>query len=436
MLQIALSQSQYFSAKLSGDVRRGMDSKVRKGWSPHRVLPGYLNDKHMDKGEKTISADPVRFPVIRRAFDLFLTGAYSGKQIVTLMNDEWGYRSQKMRKGGDNPMTKTTLYRLLASPFYAGFFVENGELHAGKHPAMITAEEHRRVLTLLGRSESSDKLGRIQPKVQEFAYTGTLKCGVCGYFITAQLTTNRQGHEYVYYRCTRCSGQVISESKLQAQVDAEIVKVALIPEFVSWAVEEIAGWKQSDREAAAASYAQKATTMASLTGQLETLLTALTKGLVTEEEYGARKGSLLKERDLLKMELSEVELTADRVRAAIENEVVFLGNVKEWMRTGDAKVRRACLRALGSNFVLHGKKVFLEPHPLLVRVREENETLTAQYEAIKLGKSGSEKEKVRALEGVRSAWSLIWGHTQTLAFEQALSFPDLRPLVSDASQTI
>ena len=39
MLQIALSQSQYFSSKLSGDVRRGMDSKVRKGWSPHRVPP-------------------------------------------------------------------------------------------------------------------------------------------------------------------------------------------------------------------------------------------------------------------------------------------------------------------------------------------------------------------------------------------------------------
>ncbi len=71
MLQIALSQNQYYSSKLSGDVKRGMQSKIDKVWWPHRALPGYVNDKDKPKGEKTISPDPVRFPLIRRLFDCF-----------------------------------------------------------------------------------------------------------------------------------------------------------------------------------------------------------------------------------------------------------------------------------------------------------------------------------------------------------------------------
>src|SRR5579871_5263274 len=68
MLQIALSQSQYYSSKLSLDVKRGMQSKVAKGWAPHRATAGYVNNRWELKGTRTISPDPVRFPILRRAF--------------------------------------------------------------------------------------------------------------------------------------------------------------------------------------------------------------------------------------------------------------------------------------------------------------------------------------------------------------------------------
>ncbi|MCX6381054.1 MAG: recombinase family protein [Armatimonadetes bacterium] len=77
MLQIALSQSQYTSSKLSADIKRGMQHKVKKGWFPHRAPLGYVNDKHKDQGERTISIDPERFPLLRRAWEELLTGAYT-----------------------------------------------------------------------------------------------------------------------------------------------------------------------------------------------------------------------------------------------------------------------------------------------------------------------------------------------------------------------
>lgn len=55
---------------------------------------GYLNDRI----NKTIYKDPVRFPLLRKAIDLMLTGEYSVQQILEIMNNEWGYRTVKRKK--------------------------------------------------------------------------------------------------------------------------------------------------------------------------------------------------------------------------------------------------------------------------------------------------------------------------------------------------
>ena len=286
MLQIALSQSQYFSSKLSGDVKRGMESKIRKGWSPHRAPAGYVNNKHMDKGEKTISPDPLRFPLIRRLFDQVLAGI-PPMQVLKSLNEEWGYRSLKTRHGGDSPMSRTNLYVLLINPFYAGYFVENGVLHLGQHEPMITLEEHHRVMGILNRTS------RIQPKKHVFAYTGMISCTLCKGLITAQVTQNRHGHEYVYYRCQSCKGQLISERELQSQLDAEIDKISVpLAEFKAWAEEAVERFHKEERMTDHAVYNQKLVTLASVDQQLDTILTVLTKGLIGDEEYTERKRKL------------------------------------------------------------------------------------------------------------------------------------------------
>lgn len=96
MLQIVLSQSKYFVDKLSKDVGRGMRSKLEKGHFPHQAWTGYLNDRN----SRTIVVDPERFPLLRRAVDLLLTGAYSVPQVLNILNNDWGYRTRRTRKTG------------------------------------------------------------------------------------------------------------------------------------------------------------------------------------------------------------------------------------------------------------------------------------------------------------------------------------------------
>ena len=425
MLQIALSQSQYFSSKLVLDVKRGLESKMTKGWYPHFAPPGYVNDKHKDKGEKTISLDPVRAPLIRRLFDHVLTQGFTPKELLSLLNDTWGYRSLPTRKRGEQPMSKSTLYRLLGNRFYTGYFVHAGSLYPGQHPPLLSLDEFQRIQHLLGRSQ------RQPTRKQAFAYTGMIACAYCKRQITAQVTTNRQGHQYVYYRCLVCRGQNVAESVLERQINAVIERIHIAePDFLLWGEEAVRRFVIDERQTDHALYAQKLSTLASLDSQMDALLTALTKGLIDDEEYSLRKRQLQEVRLGLREETQQRELRADQAREAMENVLVFLENVKAWMTLGDLNVKRACVRALGTNFLLSDKKLLWEPHPLLEGVQKDYKELEGKYREIKLDETLSESAKQAGLEGVRSVWSGIWVRNQTLAAKNALYFPTIAALTA------
>ena len=58
---------------LSKNTKRGMISKLEKGWQTGIAPLGYLNDKE----NKIIIKDPERFNLIRKMWDLMLTGNYT-----------------------------------------------------------------------------------------------------------------------------------------------------------------------------------------------------------------------------------------------------------------------------------------------------------------------------------------------------------------------
>ncbi len=197
MLQIALSQSQYTSSKLSADIKRGMQHKVKKGWFPHRAPLGYVNDKHKDQGERTISIDPERFPLLRRAWEELLTGAYTVPHLREKINHEWGLRTPRRKDGsGEKPLSLSTLYRLFSNVFYAGYFYQHKELCQGAHEPMVTLEEFDRAHKIIGvENPLKSRSTRTLP------FTGLLVCTHCGGQITASVKTKPSGRTYTYYHC-------------------------------------------------------------------------------------------------------------------------------------------------------------------------------------------------------------------------------------------
>ncbi len=157
---------------------------MENGWYLGIAPLGYLNHANKLTGENTIINDPERFVLIRRAWDLMLTGLYTPPKIVEIANQEWGFRTRITRKMGGKPLARSGIYKIFTKPFYYGWFeypTGSGQLYQGKHEPMITAAEYDRVQMLLGRN------GNPRPQSNhEFAFTGLIRCGDCGRAVTAE----------------------------------------------------------------------------------------------------------------------------------------------------------------------------------------------------------------------------------------------------------
>jgi len=181
------------AAKLENDnkginVKRGLHTKAEMGWYPTVAPIGYLNDTPNLKGQREIKSDPERFDLVRKMFDLMLTGAYTPPQILKIATEKWCFR---MRNG--KPMARSTLYRIFTDSFYYGMYEYpkgSGNWHQGKHQPMITVEEYDHTQILLGRQ------GKPRPKSHFFTFSGMIRCGECGSTITAD--------EKIQVICSKC----------------------------------------------------------------------------------------------------------------------------------------------------------------------------------------------------------------------------------------
>jgi len=180
-----------------------------------------------------------------------LTGNYTPPKILDIANNEWGFRTRKFKRIGGCPLSRSGIYKIFTSLFYTGIIENAGVQYQGAHESMITLEEYDRVQILLGRK------GKARPKHHEFAFTGLIRCGVCGCLYTAEtkrkLLKSGEIKEHTYYHCTRKTTKVkcnqrynIRAKDLDLMIEKEIEKYTILPEFLQWALEGLS--KKNDTE--------------------------------------------------------------------------------------------------------------------------------------------------------------------------------------------
>ena len=172
MLAIIFGQSKYQVDSLSENIRRGNRTKREKGWLPCCAPIGYMNSR-FETGEKNIVPDQDRFSVLKRIWELFLSGGYSIPQLQEIAEHQLGLRTRKRKRRGGSPLCASGLYRVFSNPFYAGQIQHQDKWFPGKHEPMISVAQFERAQVLLGRPN------RARPKTHKFAYTGLIRCGNC-----------------------------------------------------------------------------------------------------------------------------------------------------------------------------------------------------------------------------------------------------------------
>jgi len=83
--------AEFYSANLAGEIKKGMDQKVKAGGWPHRAPVGYKNVREGTRNIARISVDPETAPYIKEAFKLYSTGNYSLEDIREYLFDNAGF---------------------------------------------------------------------------------------------------------------------------------------------------------------------------------------------------------------------------------------------------------------------------------------------------------------------------------------------------------
>jgi len=355
MLSIIFGYSKYYVDSLSENVRRGYRAKLEQGWLPGLAPVGYLNDTV----SKTIVIDPERFPIVRRLWRLMLSESAGPHQLWRLATETWHLTTVPRRRLGGAPVSLSGIYKILGNAFYAGLIPWNGKVYPGKHEAMITVEEFERVQDLLGRPH------RPRPKRHVFAYTGLIRCGECGYAVTAEHKVNRYGSRYLYYHCSkrspqrRCSQPVIEIGALEEQIETFLSEITLPTSINSWVDKVLRRQPDAEKEAAEALQQELSRKLPALDRQLANLTRLRIKDAISDDEFVAQRTELSQERVAIEKQIATLEHSTTWFEPA-ETAISFSHRALEAFRQGDEHDKRKILKITGSNLVLRDKKLSIE----------------------------------------------------------------------------
>jgi site-specific DNA recombinase len=410
MLQMALSQSQYFSAKLSKDVKRGLNDKLKMGIRPNRTAQGWLNDYISPKGMKTISVDKKRFPVLRKCWDLMLTGSISPPKILKRLNEEWGYRTPQTKRMGGTPMSRSSIYRMFTNPLYAGLIKQqDGTWTKGTHEPMVSLEEYDRVQRILG------KKGNPRAKEHDFCFKPLLVCGECEGTVTAELkkkTIKSTGEikEYIFYHCTHnkkeaeCKQRSIEERELKKAMKAEMESYTILPQFKDWAIEMLNKYNDSEIKQRSKIHEMQSKAVLTTQTEIDGLTQMRYRNLLDDQEYLREKKKLQGKLSKLKEELGDTERRAENWLELTEETFSFITYSAENFKREDFEGRRTILNGFGSIFSIRDRKLKMQPHEWLVPIGEGYPELEKEYLSLEPAERAAESGESAALDSIRLRW--------------------------------
>lgn len=428
MLQFIMNQSQFESAKQGKDVSRGMVQKIiQHGERPGVVPIGYMKKPLVNENGEPIfnpkdgkfvtrtAADPERFDEVSRMWRMLLSGKYTPRQIRQIANDDWGFTIRKTRKLGGCPISLSAIYRIFNNPYYTGNIVHNGELYEGKHPQMITMAEFEYAQLLLA------KRGKPRNNTHGYAYTGLLKCGKCGCSIVGKtnkkfIKSTAETRVYVHYYCTRksdarpCNQRVYTSlENLESQIDNELKKYTIIPEFKKLAIDILKRNHKLETTDRRAIHKSLENQRSNLQTRLDSLVDKLTDGVLSDEEYGQQRDRLKRMMSEIDLKLRDNEQQADNWIELCEKAFDFATYARIRFKNGDLQTKRDILTTLGQNLVLEDQKLTLTPSEWLSPIAEGYPAVVAEYDRrVTTNKKASPQDEGEVLESMSESWRASW----------------------------
>jgi site-specific DNA recombinase len=296
--------------------RRLSDAQLGRPSPGGRRALGYTADR--------LHLVPEEAAAIRQAADLVLSGGTLGGAQRLLAQ-----RGLLNPKGG--PLDLGTVRRSLASARLAGIRVYKGQRVAlGVWPAIVTEEEHERLVALLLDPRRQRPAGST---ARSHVLSGFLTCGLCN----TKLTVNASASGKAVSRCRACFGVTISEPPLLAFVRESVF--VLLVEF-----DPFAGIEAGDVEDVGPLRAE----IASLENRIDRANEAYLAGAFSPGELAIAKDAAKKDLDAAYRRLAEAS-----GRKSLDNVPRNFGELGAMWRSSDLSWKRELLDALVISIEVH-----------------------------------------------------------------------------------
>lgn len=175
---------EYYSIRLSGEVKRGMMQKAMSGGYNSKIPFGYVMNE-----DKIPIPIPEQAAIVQMIFDQYVNQNESISNIALNLNKA-GYRTTN-----GNKFERRIIHYILGNPFYIGKIrwnyaprargrVKDGDviIRDGKHEPLVSEDIFKKAQTKINESyESFHSISRRVPSAAAKHWlSGTLKCSNCG----------------------------------------------------------------------------------------------------------------------------------------------------------------------------------------------------------------------------------------------------------------
>ncbi len=357
ILAVEGAQAQRFISDLKADTKRGIESKLDKGDAPYKATVGYKNAIEKLQGERDIQPHDIFFTLMRKVFDLALTGKFSLKDL-RLESESLGITTIHGK-----PISKSQMSRLIHDPFYTGKFVYKGNLYLGKHKPMISEAE----FNLLQEIYRIDNRPRV---VDTKTYSGMLKCA-CGSWMTGEKHSkaykNGKIGDFYYYRChsksESCPRSIISLPLLEDQIQKKLSQITIKQHYIDWFIIWI-GTQNADHELVRKAQEKALQRQLNdfndrLANLTELMISPANKdrALLTDEDFRLKKQELIIKKQNIEDSITRLGEQFEQWIDLTVKTFQFSTMAKYRFENGSNDDKRTILRAFGSNLTVCGKQI-------------------------------------------------------------------------------
>ncbi|MFZ5954157.1 MAG: recombinase family protein [Candidatus Dependentiae bacterium] len=356
---ISLGLAKYYSDAISDNVKRAIEQKLRKGEWLALAPFGYKNSTKAD-GSTDVIVDDYNAHILKKAFELYATGAYSMEILCKKIKEDFGIDWPKGQLG-----------KILSNPFYHGTMVVKHKEYPHRYPPLIS----KALFDQVKQVRDSFQKKPFKYAGIPYIYRGLIRCGECDCAITPE---KHKG--FVYYHCTQYKGKHgakwFREEYITEQLSTVFKSLQMPKDVCAQIAQSLDELHQEKIEFYNKEFDKLTREQKSTTTMLDNLYLDKLRGRITESEYDRFYQSLRQELMSINVRLERLQEADDNYYTTAKQVLDLTNRTYELFLSSEVEEKRQLIKLLLSNLRIEGEKLLwdvVKPFDLIVNCSDRQQ---------------------------------------------------------------